>query len=489
MKRSEELNAKAVAKSKEAIAIYAACKTANREPTAEEDAKFIAAMDEAGRFRTEAGEMAKREKLLEDDFEPLAGNGSATANRSAPIERGMTPGEMPRCYGRVQNFFAIAGMDKPETRALRFGAWLANSIVPDAKPWAKKLYAALDSQRPYFNSAHLEGSDTSGGLFVPPEFEWEIINLRETYGAARRLSKIVPMARETKTMPRRTSGLSSYFVGEGNSIKASSKTFDLIKLSAKKLAAIAIVSNELEADSVIEFADDIISEIGYAFSYKEDLCFFNGDGTTGNTTDYGGVVGVTARIQNPNNVAGGVSNTICTGLVAGSGSGWSGMVIGDFQKMIGTLPQFADTPNTKFVCHRTFEQTILQNLAAKAGGARFTEIIDGVRRHYFLGYEVDNSQVLPKTTVSQNIPIFFGDFKLATKFGDRRQTTLAKSVDATVIDGSGASVPLFQNDMMAIRGMERIDINVHDVGDDTTTNAQSANPNTGPALIGLFTHA
>lgn len=489
MKRSEELMNKARGLVAQAKKIGEDSKAANRENTPDEDKKFVALMDEAGRYRTEADVMSKAEKQLEADFEPLAASGAsgATNGRVAPLETGMTPETMPRCYGRVQNFYAVAGADKPEVRALRFGAWLARSIVPETSQWARKLYANLDSQRPYFNAAHLEGSDTSGGLFVPPEFEWDIINLRETYGAARRLSKIVPMARETKTMPRRTSGLSAYFVGEGNSIKASNKTFDLVKLSAKKLAAIAIVSNELEADSVIEFADDIIQEIAYAFSYREDQCFFNGDGTTGNTTDYGGIVGVTTRIQNPNNVPGGVANTICTGLVAGSGSGWTGMVIGDFQSMIGKLPNFADTPNTTFVCHRTFEQSILQNLAAKAGGSRFTEIIDGVRKHYFLGYPVENSQVLPAATVSQNIPIFLGDFKMATKFGDRKQTTLARSVDATVIDGSGASVPLFQNDMMAIRGMERIDINVHDVGDDTTTKAQNAN--TGPAIMGLFTHA
>ena len=49
----------------------------------------------------------------------------------------------------------------------------------------------------------------------------------------------------------------------------------------------------------------------------------------------------------------------------------------------------------------------------------------------------------------------FGDLTLAASFGDRRQTT---------IQISDAALNAFEQDELAIRGTERFDINVHDLG-------------------------
>jgi hypothetical protein len=67
-----------------------------------------------------------------------------------------------------------------------------------------------------------------------------------------------------------------------------------------------------------------------------------------------------------------------------------------------------------------------------------------------------------------------GDLSLAASFGSRRDTTIAISEHSR-----------FANDQLEIRGTERFDINVHDVGNASAT-AGFAFP--GP-IVGLITAA
>jgi HK97 family phage major capsid protein len=57
---------------------------------------------------------------------------------------------------------------------------------------------------------------------------------------------------------------------------------------------------------------------------------------------------------------------------------------------------------------------------------------------------------------ANKIGALFGDLSLAASFGDRRQTE---------VQISDSALNAFEQDELAIRGTERFDINVHDVGD------------------------
>ena len=337
------------------------------------------------------------------------------------------------------------------------------------------------------NALHFEGSDIPGGVLVPPEFEWDIINLRETFGTFRRNVAVKNMTRDVKIIPRRTSGLTMYLVGEAARINASSKTWDQIKLVAKKCGVLAVSSAELDEDSAIDIGTDLMSEIAYAMGLGEDQAGWNGDGTSGGTTEYLGMLGVTYKIK-------ALSSTIANiyGLTVATGTGYAtsygSITLADFNKVIANLPAYADTPGTKFYCHRTFYYSVMQRLAAAAGGVQFHEIIDGVRRPSFLGYPVEFVQVMPRTSAINQVCCLFGDLKLAAKMGNRKELEFGVSRDATVVD-NGTTYNMFQNDMVAWRGIERFDINVHDVGrasDNFTPTA--ALPGQGP-IVGLITAA
>jgi hypothetical protein len=70
---------------------------------------------------------------------------------------------------------------------------------------------------------------------------------------------------------------------------------------------------------------------------------------------------------------------------------------------------------------------------------------------------------MPATDVNSQVAVTFGDHALAASFGDRQQDSIAFADQATI---GGESV--FERNQIAVRGTERFDINVHDVGDATT---------------------
>jgi HK97 family phage major capsid protein len=98
------------------------------------------------------------------------------------------------------------------------------------------------------------------------------------------------------------------------------------------------------------------------------------------------------------------------------------------------------------------------SLQTAAGGNAVSNIAGG-GLDPFLGYPVIPVEVMPTTEANEQIPILFGDLSQASKLGDRMSRTISTSEHATV-----GGVNVWEVDQLAIKGVERIDINVHDVG-------------------------
>lgn len=353
---------------------------------------------------------------------------------------------------RLKNFKGQVAGKSAEERAYRFGKWFKGAVVGDtvSAQWCRENGIELKAMG--------ESTNYLGGYLVPPEFSADIIDLREQFGVARRVARVVPMAADTLAIPRRSNGLTAYFVGEASTITQSDKLWDNVQLIAKKLACLTLWSSELNEDAMISIGDDLAGEIAYAFSQKEDDCYFNGDGTS----QFGGIVGVRQRLRD-------VDATIANirGLqVQGTGNTYAALVLADFHGVLGRLPLYA-RGNAQWVMSATFFDTVAHRLQTAAGGNAVVDIANGGQLR-FLGYPVTLSQVMPTTTGTSQICALLGDFRAGTVFGDRRTLALALSSDFK-----------FAEDQLAIRGTERFDINVHSVG--TTTAA-------GP-IVGLITGA
>lgn len=349
-------------------------------------------------------------------------------------------------YAPIKNF---KGEDNEE-RAYRFGLWFSACATGDNDLIGKAKDLGLVVQK----AAHNEGSNAAGGFLVPTEFGGDMVDLREEYGVFRKSTKIVPMASDTRTDPRRTGGVTAYFMQESGAGTEALKGWDQISLTAKKLMALVKYTSELAEDAYINIGDDLMGEINYAFALKEDQCGFIGDG--GST--YGGIEGILPKLLRVFTTSGG------TGLILASGNAYSEIVLADLMKVAGALPQYAER-DAKWYCSKRFWEEVIAKIILSAGGVSALELIAGVRRQ-FLGYPVEITQVMPSAEANSQVPLILGSLKQGTRMGVRRGTELALSRDAA-----------FTTDEILIRGTERFDINVHDVGETGTA---------GP-IVGLLT--
>lgn len=374
----------------------------------------------------------------------------ATAGPTAPVAIKI-PARARRWAGRLKSF---KGPDA-EKRAYRAGMWLAATLCNS--PFARKFcsthgidtaFTQMDSDQ--FQSINNEGTNTEGGYLVFDEFETDIIRLVEEYGLVRRIMRTMPMLSDVKITPRRTGGVEAYFVGEGEETTESNPTWDQVKLVAKKLMAMSVATNELASDAIISIADAITREIALAFSTKEDICGFQGDGTS----TYGGITGVVQRLSDLNGVDDG------GGLILSANNTYAEITDAELTKVVGQVPNFPGLM-PEWYCSKPFFYQVMSRLTRAAGGVDAMQMGDRTRMQY-AGYPVNwtsGTTAMPVTAANSQISCLFGDMSMAAQFGDRAGLAIATSTEATI-----GTKSMFGTDSFAIRGIERFDINVHDLG-------------------------
>ena len=305
-----------------------------------------------------------------------------------------------------------------------------------------------------------------------PEFENVIIDNREEFGTFRQFANVVPMKGDKLTRPRRTGGLQAYPIGaKGTSrrLTESKKGWDAVNLEAKKVGVLAKYEDELSEDAAISIADDLTGEASYAFAVYEDECGFLGDGTA----DYHGITGIIPKLES---LSGTIANI--AGIVVASGTGsdkWAEIAKADILKLMGRLPKYAYKRGATWHCSNAFWSEVMLRIITDAGGVTANEMQEG-KRPLFQGYPVEISQVLPQTPAVAQIPLLFGNIRSAVMLGDRRGVTM-KQTDSNDTD--------FEEDLQSLKATERMDINVHDVGNASAT-ASERKP--GP-LVALRTKA
>jgi HK97 family phage major capsid protein len=114
---------------------------------------------------------------------------------------------------------------------------------------------------------------------------------------------------------------------------------------------------------------------------------------------------------------------------------------------------------------------VLLRLSLEAGG---TLVTDGAGGKTFLTYPVEIVQVMPRKSAASQVPLLFGNLRQAARLGDRKAMTVAVSE---------SNRTEFTEDLLSIRGIERFDVNVHDVGN---ASADEEEREAGP-VVGLIT--
>jgi HK97 family phage major capsid protein len=239
--------------------------------------------------------------------------------------------------------------------------------------------------------------------------EQSIIDLREEYGLARRLTRRRPMATDTKSVPKRSGGVTAYFVNEDNAgVTASDKNWANVNFVAKTLAALSLISKNLEEDSIIDVVDDLAAEHAYAFAQKEDQCWLIGDGTS----TYGGMNGLLTLLN-----ATAYASRITAASTHDTFAEYDNV---DLSAVMAGVADFAGL-NPSWLCSKTFAENVFGRLKRTAGGSS-GEDLDRRYRYGYGGYPADTSEIMPKdgTVAVTTVEALFGDFSKSSSFGDRR---------------------------------------------------------------------
>ena len=425
-----ELREKAHAEAEAAREIKDKADQESRGMTEEEAVVFDKHLREAERIEQEAN---RQHKLEETEARLNKVEPKKVAQELANGSRIEVTGPDLFVHGNVRAFKgATAKRD-----AYYSGKWLLGTIMgnAEARQWCRDHGLEIRVQT--------EGINTAGGFVVPDVMERAIIDMRETYGVARRNARIMPMSSDHSIIPRRTGGVTAYFVGETNEITASDKSWNQVELTARKLGALTRMSTDLSEDAIVNIADDLAQEMAYAFSQKEDECAIDGDGTS----TYGGMVGIRTKM-----VDGAHAGSYVSAVTPGDN--FSEIDAADLLAVMGALPKYARF-GAKWHCSPAAKSAIFDRLIAAAGGATMREVESGAAARY-MGYPIEewsNMPANPATAYASLIILFFGDYSMSTTLGTRRGITVKVSDQRYI-----------EYDQIGIQATERFDIVNHDVG-------------------------
>jgi HK97 family phage major capsid protein len=346
--------------------------------------------------------------------------------------------ETPRSYGKL---LAFAKTREGERDAYRSGMWIRAALYGDmaAAKWCAENGVGV-------RAALSGGVNTAGGVLVPEEFERAIIDLREEYGLFRRLARVVPMGSDSTNMPRRVGGVTAYFVGENAEGTESDASWDNVLLSAKKLMVLTRMSSEIAEDAIVNLADLLAREIAYSFASKEDACGLIGTGTS----TYGGIVGAFVKAIDG-------SHALATVAAAAGHDTFGELDLDDLTSLMALIPEYAK-PGSAWICSTEAKTAVFDSLRAAVGGATGAELTAGYVPQ-FLGYPIYVSPHLPAglaTDYTALAMLGFGNLGLAATMGSRRGIRVGLSDQR-----------YWSSDQIGVKGTERFDIVVHDLGSAT----------------------
>ncbi len=162
-------------------------------------------------------------------------------------------------------------------RALAFAKGDTERAVYFAKKsWNDKLGDKVEK-------ALAAGDLTAGGFMVPEDMVGDIIDLLRPRSVVRAAgAPVVQMPRGTLTLPKQTGDITASYVGENTDIVKTEPVGGQILLSAKKLAALVPISNDLLDFAPGTAADTFVrNSLVRRIAVREDQAFLRDDGTSG----------------------------------------------------------------------------------------------------------------------------------------------------------------------------------------------------------------
>lgn len=285
---------------------------------------------------------------------------------------------------------------------------------------------------------------SAGGVLVPSNLSSEVIELLRPKSVVRRLgARTLPLSNGNITIPRLKGGAVVGYIGADDDIPASQQQFDDLKLTAKKLAALVPIANDLLKYAGVNPNVDqiVVADLTSAIGTREDKAFILDDGNS-NTPK-----GLRHWAVQANKIAASDGSTIQK-------------IDTDLNKVILAL-EGADanmiTPGW-IMAPRVFR--FLTSMRDGNGNKVYPELDNGMLKGYPVGRTTQvpingdaDGKPADKANASEIYFVDFGDLFI----GEEETLEIDYSKEATYKDPDGHVVSAFQRDQTLIRVIAKND--------------------------------
>jgi HK97 family phage major capsid protein len=286
--------------------------------------------------------------------------------------------------------------------------------------------------------AMTETTPGAGGFAVPAIVQDTLIYLREKASVMRNYSRVWPMKSNILNVPILSGSVTANWYSDAAAITPSDGTLTNAQLTAKKLAALTVISSELDEDAVVAIGSYVAADMANKLGHEEDRVCFNGKGVAGD----GGITGVMQYIYALSGSKANISSLVLA--PAGSVTTPASMTLATWQAGQGKLPVYAQDTAAWYM-HKTLFFTYVADKLLSAGGQNYNSLAVGAGRDpEFLGYPVRFVQDMPQTLTINEPFAIFGALDKGTAFGDKRGLNVQTSYER-----------YFDQDAVAIRATER----------------------------------
>ncbi len=287
-------------------------------------------------------------------------------------------------------------------------------------------------------------TSAGGGVLIPAQFVPEVIELLSPQSVVREMGALtMPMPNGNLTIPKLTGGAAVGYIGSDDDIASTGATFGDLQLSAKKLAALVPISNDLIKYSGTNQNVDrvVIGDLIAGLGAREDKAFIRDDGSanTPKGLRYWApaqnviAANATVNLQNVENDLGKIMLMLMNANTRMRSPGWV---------LNPTVFMF------------------LSNLRDGNGNKVYPELVDGLLK----GYPYKTTTQVPANlgVGGDESEVYFVDFADAI-IGESDEMTIAISTEATYKDESSNLISAFSKDQTLIRVIQQHDFGMrHD---------------------------
>lgn len=303
-----------------------------------------------------------------------------------------------------------------------------NPVSKSTEKELRELVKAIVNRDHAVAKALTGQGDATGGYLVPDDFVARVDELAYKYGIARQFATQINLGGRSAKIPKLTSEPEVTWVTEGGSISTGQPAFGITQLNIKDAAIIVPITNDLLEDSEIDITSILGRIFARAFAKGEDYQLFNGDGS----------------------VFTGIMNHASVPVVtmANTKTAFTDITANNLLDLNAAIHE-ASEENARYFMHRT----VLNIVKKLTNGATGPYLFTG---NTIWEYPYSKSSLLPSVSESAADTKFmcYGDLGYVY-FGKKKDITL-QIADQASVNG----VSLFQNNMMAIRAIERVAITI-----------------------------